>query len=51
MNISIVIPLLNEEESINELYHWIADVMQSNGFLYELIYIDDGSTDDSWKLI
>ncbi len=51
MNISIVIPLLNEEESINELYHWIADVMQSNGFSYELIYIDDGSTDDSWKLI
>ncbi|MFT4848881.1 MAG: glycosyltransferase involved in cell wall biosynthesis [Sediminicola sp.] len=51
MNISIVIPLLNEEESINELYHWIAEVMQSNGFLYELIFIDDGSTDDSWKLI
>ncbi len=51
MNISIVIPLLNEEESLNELYHWIADVMQSNGFLYELIFIDDGSTDDSWKII
>lgn len=51
MNISIVIPLLNEEESLNELYHWIADVMQSNGFLYELIFIDDGSTDDSWQII
>lgn len=51
MNLSIVIPLLNEEESINELYHWIAKVMQSNGFLYELIFIDDGSTDTSWKLI
>ena len=51
MNITIVIPLLNEEESINELYHWIAEVMQSNGFLYELIFIDDGSIDDSWKLI
>ncbi len=51
MNISIVIPLLNEEESLNELYHWIASVMQSNGFLYELIFIDDGSTDDSWKII
>jgi len=51
MNISIVIPLLNEEESLNELYHWIADVMQSNGFLYELLFIDDGSTDDSWKII
>ena len=51
MNISIVIPLLNEEESLNELYHWIADVMQSNGFLYELLFIDDGSTDNSWKII
>ncbi len=51
MNISIVIPLLNEEESLNELYHWIAKVMQSNGFLYELIFIDDGSTDGSWKII
>ena len=51
MNISIVIPLLNEEESINELYHWIANVMQSNGFLYELIFIDDGSNDDSWDII
>lgn len=51
MNLSVVIPLLNEEESINELYHWIADVLQSNGFLYELIFIDDGSTDRSWELI
>lgn len=51
MNLSIVIPLLNEEESLNELHHWIADVMQSNGFLYEIIFIDDGSTDDSWNVI
>lgn len=51
MNLSIVIPLLNEEESIDELYHWIATVMQSNGFLYEIIFIDDGSTDDSWNII
>jgi len=51
MNLSIVIPLLNEEESINELYRWIASVMQSNGFLYEVIFIDDGSTDNSWKII
>ncbi len=51
MNLSIVIPLLNEEESIKELYHWIAKVMQSNGFLYELIFIDDGSTDGSWDII
>ncbi len=51
MNISIIIPLLNEEESLNELYRWIASVMQSNGFLYELIFIDDGSTDTSWEII
>ncbi|MGB1450509.1 MAG: glycosyltransferase family 2 protein [Marinirhabdus sp.] len=51
MNISVVIPLLNEEESLTELYHWIATVMQSNGFLYEVLFIDDGSTDGSWQLI
>ena len=51
MNISVVIPLLNEEESIQELYDWIARVMQSNQFLYEVIFIDDGSTDTSWKII
>ncbi|MFT5103613.1 MAG: glycosyltransferase involved in cell wall biosynthesis [Candidatus Latescibacterota bacterium] len=51
MNLSIVIPLLNEEESIDELFHWIAKVMQSNGFLYEIIFIDDGSTDNSWNII
>lgn len=51
MNISIVIPLLNEEESLKELHHWIAQVMQSNGFLYEILFIDDGSTDASWKVI
>ena len=51
MNISIVIPLLNEEESIVELYDWIEKVMQSNGFLYEIIFIDDGSNDSSWKII
>ncbi|MBL4663508.1 MAG: glycosyltransferase family 2 protein [Flavobacteriaceae bacterium] len=51
MNMSIVIPLLNEEESLNELHHWIAQVMQSNGFLYEILFIDDGSTDKSWEVI
>ena len=51
MDISVVIPLLNEEESIQELYDWIASVMQSNRFLYEIIFIDDGSTDDSWNKI
>lgn len=51
MNLSIVIPLLNEQESLNELHHWIAAVMQSNGFSYEIIFIDDGSTDGSWNTI
>ncbi|MEM7186824.1 MAG: glycosyltransferase family 2 protein [Bacteroidota bacterium] len=51
MDISVVIPLLNEEESLQELHHWIAEVMQSNGFLYEILFIDDGSTDGSWKVI
>ncbi|NAS30281.1 glycosyltransferase [Flavobacteriaceae bacterium R38] len=51
MNISVVIPLLNEEESLNELHDWIANVMQSNRFSYELLFIDDGSTDNSWATI
>ncbi|WP_435262765.1 glycosyltransferase family 2 protein [Tenacibaculum sp. nBUS_03] len=51
MNISVVIPLLNEEESLQELHDWIANTMQSNQFLYEIIFIDDGSTDTSWKVI
>ncbi len=51
MDISVVIPLLNEEESLQELYDWIASVMQSNRFLYEVIFIDDGSTDQSWNKI
>jgi glycosyltransferase involved in cell wall biosynthesis len=51
MNISVVIPLLNEQESLNELYDWIAKVMQSNRFSYEVIFIDDGSTDESWETI
>ncbi|MCX2681560.1 glycosyltransferase family 2 protein [Galbibacter sp. EGI 63066] len=51
MDISVVIPLLNEQESLKELHDWIADVMQSNHFSYEIIFIDDGSTDDSWELI
>ena len=51
MNISVVIPLLNEQDSLTELHDWIAKVMQSNHFSYEIIFIDDGSTDDSWKTI
>ncbi len=51
MQISIVIPLLNEQESLKELHDWIVQVMQSNHFLYEIIFIDDGSTDGSWETI
>ncbi len=51
MDISVVIPLLNEQDSLNELHDWIAKVMQSNHFSYEIIFIDDGSTDDSWQAI
>ncbi len=51
MNISVVIPLLNEQDSLKELYDWIAKVMQSNHFSYEVIFIDDGSTDASWNVI
>ncbi|WP_237275484.1 glycosyltransferase family 2 protein [Tenacibaculum ovolyticum] len=51
MNISVVIPLLNEEESLQELHNWIATIMQSNNYLYEIIFIDDGSTDISWQVI
>ncbi len=49
--ISVVIPLLNEEESLPELCEWIVRVMQAQGFSYEVILIDDGSRDDSWEVI
>ncbi len=51
MDISVVIPLYNEEESLPELYAWIERVMIENNFSYEVIFIDDGSTDNSWKII
>jgi glycosyltransferase involved in cell wall biosynthesis len=51
MQISIVIPLLNEQESLKELHDWIVQVMQSNHFSYEIIFIDDGSSDGSWETI
>lgn len=51
MNISIVIPLLNEDESLPELTSWIERVMKENDFSYEVIFVDDGSTDNSWKVI
>lgn len=51
MDISIVIPLLNEEESLPELYTWIKKVMDENNYSYEVLFIDDGSTDNSWETI
>lgn len=51
MDISIVIPLYNEEESLPELTSWIAKVMQEHNFSYEVLFVDDGSTDTSWSII
>lgn len=51
MDISIIVPLFNEEESLNELYTWIVRVMKENNFSYEIIFINDGSTDSSWNII
>ena len=51
MDISVIIPLYNEEESLPELYSWIARVMKANGYSYEVIFVNDGSTDNSWKVI
>lgn len=51
MDISVVIPLLNEEESLPELSQWIEKVMAANKFSYEILFIDDGSTDNSWNTI
>ncbi len=51
MDISVVIPLLNEEESLPELAEWIERVMRDNNFSYEVIFVDDGSTDNSWNVI
>ena len=51
MDISVVVPLFNEEESIAELHAWIKRVMDENGFSYEVIFVNDGSTDHSWDVI
>lgn len=51
IDISIVIPLYNEEESLPELHDWIKRVMDNNGYTYEIIFINDGSTDNSWNVI
>ncbi len=51
MQISIIIPLLNEQESLPELHSWIVKVMNENNYSYEVIFIDDGSNDNSWQII
>lgn len=51
MDISVVVPLFNEEESLPELYEWIDKVMKANNFTYEVIFVNDGSTDHSWETI
>ena len=51
MDISVVIPLFNEAESLPELHAWIQRVMQANHFTYEIIFVNDGSTDNSWQVI
>lgn len=51
MDISVVIPLYNEEESLPELTDWISRVMDKHGFSYEILFVDDGSTDTSWQVI
>ena len=51
MQLSVVIPLLNEQESLQELYDWLKAVMVKEGFSYELLFVDDGSTDGSWETI
>ena len=51
LDISVVIPLFNEEESLKELAEWIAKVMVDNNYSYEVLFIDDGSTDTSWQIV
>ena len=51
MDISVIVPLFNEAESLPELYEWIERVMKANGFSFEVIFVNDGSTDESWDVI
>ncbi|MCR5242338.1 MAG: glycosyltransferase family 2 protein [Prevotella sp.] len=51
LDISVVIPLFNEDESLSELYEWIERVMKENGYSFEVIFVNDGSTDHSWDVI
>ena len=50
-DISVIVPLWNEDESLRPLHEWIQRVMKENGFDYEIIFVNDGSTDASWKVI
>ena len=50
-NISIVIPLFNEEESLVELFEWIKKVCDENKYSFEVVFVDDGSNDNSWEVI
>ena len=51
MDLSVIVPLYNEDESLPELHAWIKRVMDTNGFTYEIIFVNDGSTDKSWQVI
>jgi len=51
MDISVVVPLYNESESLPKLYEWLSRVMRENGYSYEILFVDDGSTDGSWNVI
>ena len=51
MDISVIVPLYNEAESLPELTDWIERVMNDNNFTYEILFINDGSTDESWEVI
>ena len=51
MDISVIIPLFNEEESLPELYNWVVKVLNNNNLSYEIVFINDGSTDNSWNII
>ena len=51
LNLSMVIPLLDEAESLQELHDWIVKVMKENNYSYEILFVDDGSKDNSWQII
>lgn len=51
MDISVVIPLLNEQESLPELYQWLTKVLTAHNYTYEILFVDDGSSDGSWQVI